>query len=358
MDALGGEALNEAGDADAVLLGREALGGDGVMKTVRDDADPPDFAGDVYVGSDGAVDLMRAVTGEKARKEAGDDDCGTHGGGEAGRECGVVAVAGSDENVGTELCGRNERKKAALLIFFLDVAGKEEYDATVADADISRVGVEEIVSRRIVGRALLGVRLGEVATGRSEDFDIELRIEVDMVASVNLLVGSAIFEVLTETDVARLLSGVHVGRLGAQVPVAGVIEFFDRKAVDEPEQAAVVVEVRVADDDAIDGGDVVGLKKGEDLIACGVNVVDPAGRIGRRGIAGTGVVKVGVSCGCLEDKSETEAAGRVGDLKAGDSELAGGRGGGGCVCGKAEDWRESDEEKLGNAVSIHGNSGL
>jgi len=60
--------------------------------------------------------------------------------------------------------------------------------------------------------------------------------------------------------------------------------------IDQPEQAAVVIEVRVADHNSVDCVDIVLLE--EWSVTSGLEVADPSGRIRFRWITYAGVIKV------------------------------------------------------------------
>jgi hypothetical protein len=65
--------------------------------------------------------------------------------------------------------------------------------------------------------------------------------------------------------------------------------------IDQPEQAAVVIEVRVADHSSVDCVDVVLPEEWSNHVTSGVEVARPSGRIRFRWITYAGVIKVSMA---------------------------------------------------------------
>ena len=99
-------------------------------------------------------------------------------------------MAGGDEDLAAELLRCDAGQERLDLIFLLDVAGEEEDDVAVLDPDAERVGVDQVVGRRVALGPRFRVGLGEEAFGRGGDLDVESRVEVEMVAGVGFDVGA------------------------------------------------------------------------------------------------------------------------------------------------------------------------
>lgn len=212
-----------------------------------------------------------------AREDAGDGDL------RVGRlaKCGWDGrnpMTWRDEDVAFQFRRIDEGHEAGLDILGLDVTGQKEDDFSKLDAQGERVGIHQEMRRRVILLPRVGLGIVEVGLWRRDDHDLEIRVQVQLLTRGGGEVSGACDELFAHLSVViefRSVGAAVVILVLTAEDVATVDEFLDFKVIFQPQQAAEVIVVRMADEYAVDGSDALLLQQQGDEIASGVEISLP-----------------------------------------------------------------------------------